>query len=83
MTALNPDDLQKMTAREVAALADVDHYAVRDEGFRRQAVAETKLARLQKQITKAHAEMMDAGKIIGCAFSEQRRKALHQHDDCS
>lgn len=75
MTGLNPADLQKMTASEVAGLADLDFYAVRDEGFRRQALAEAKLAKLRKQIEKAEREMTEAGQIINAALSEQRRAA--------
>ncbi len=74
---LNPADLQKMTAYEVANLADIDYYAVRDEGYRRQTAAETKLARLQKQIAQAHAEMTDAAKIINAALTEQERTAYY------
>ena len=75
MTNLNPADLQKMTAHEVANLADLDFYTVRDEGFRRQAIAEAKLARLQKQIAKAQAEMAEAAVIITAALHEQNRAA--------
>lgn len=75
MTNLNPTDLQKMSAYEVAGLADLDAYAVRDEGFRRQAAAEKKLARLQRQIEAAKREMGDAGKIIEAAFLELGRAA--------
>ena len=71
MTNLNPTDLQKMTANEVASLADLDFYAVRDEGFRRQDIAEAKVARLQKQIAKARAEMAEAAVIITAALREQ------------
>ena len=71
MTNLNPTDLQKMTANEVANLADLDFYAVRDEGFRRQDIAEAKVARLQKQIAKARAEMAEAAVIITAALREQ------------
>ena len=38
---LNARDLQTYTAAQVASLADVDVYSVRDEGARRQAAAET------------------------------------------
>lgn len=75
MANLNATDLQKMTAYEVAGLADLDSYAVRDEGFRRQSAAEKKLARLQKQIEAAKREMADAGKIIEAAFRELERAA--------
>jgi hypothetical protein len=72
---LNATDLQTYTAREVASLADVDVYAVRAEGERRQTAAEKKLARLQKQIAKAQAEMKEAGMILEAAFNEMRRAA--------
>jgi len=72
---LNPTDLQKMTALEVANLADIDVFAVRDEGFRRQTVAEKKLAKLTKQIEAAKREMAEAANIISAAFAEQARAA--------
>jgi hypothetical protein len=75
MTNLNAADLQKMTASEVASLADLDFYAVRDEGFRRQAAAEAKLAKIRKQLANAEREMAEAGAIITAALSEQRRAA--------
>lgn len=75
MTSLNAADLQKMTAREVANLADLDFYAVRDEGFRRQAAAEKKLAKLRKQMEAAQREMAEAGQIINAAFAEQNKAA--------
>ena len=72
---LNPTDLAKYTATEVANLADVDFYAVRNEGFRRQSAAEKKIAKLQKQIAAAQREMAEAALIIEAAFAEQRRAA--------
>lgn len=72
---LNATDLQNYTAEQVASLADVDFYAVRDEGFRRQTAAEKKLARLQKQIAKAQAEMKEAAMIIEAALAEQNKAA--------
>lgn len=72
---MTSQELAKMTAYEVANLADLDFYAVRDEGFRRQAAAEKKLDRLQKQIAKAQAEMAEATSIIEAAFVEQRKAA--------
>jgi hypothetical protein len=71
MDTLNAADLQKMTAAEVAGLADLDFYAVRDEGFRRQELAEKKIAKLKKQLAAAQAEMESAGKIITAALAEQ------------
>lgn len=75
MTNLNANDLMKMKATEVADLADVDFYAVRDEGFRRQTAAEAKLARLLKQVAKAQAEMAEAGLIITAALRQQQAEA--------
>jgi hypothetical protein len=75
MTNLNANDLMKMKATEVADLADVDFYAVRDEGFRRQTAAEAKLARLLKQVAKAQAEMAEAGSIITAALRQQQAEA--------
>lgn len=75
MENLNAADLQKMAAREVANLADLDVYAVRAEGFRRQTAAEKKIAKLQKQLAAAQREMSDAGIIINAAFQEMARAA--------
>jgi hypothetical protein len=72
---LNPADLQKWTAYEVANCADLDLYAVRAEGERRQDAAAKKLAKLQRQIAKAQAEMAEAHRIIEAALNEQRRVA--------
>lgn len=72
---LNASDLAKMTAYEVASLADVDFYSVRNEGFRRQNAAEKKIAKLRKQLAAAEAEMTEAGAIIEAAFREQARAA--------
>lgn len=73
MTNLNPADLQKMPAYEVANLADLDFHAVRDEGFRRQAIAEAKIQRAQNQIAKAQADMRAAAMIITAAFAQRNQ----------
>lgn len=70
MTNLNAADLAKYSAAEVASLADVDVYSVREEGFRRQTAAEKKIATLRKQLAKAEQEMRDAEIIITAAFRE-------------
>lgn len=75
MTNLSATDLQTYSASQVASLADLDFYAVRNEGFRRQSAAEKKLARLQKQIAAAQREMAEAGEIIEAALAQQRRAA--------
>jgi hypothetical protein len=75
MTNLSATDLQTYSAAQVASLVDVDFYAVRDEGFRRQSAAEKKLARLQKQIAAAQREMIEAEMIINAALDEQRKAA--------
>ena len=71
MNALNPTDLAKMPAHEVCGVADLDFYAVRDEGFRRQTAAEKKIAKLRAQLAKAEKEMADAHAIINAALREQ------------
>ena len=81
MDNLNANDLMKMKATEVANLADIDFYAVRDEGFRRQAAAEAKLARLAKQVAAAQAEMAAAAAIITAALNEQQAQADALQDD--
>lgn len=67
---LNPADLKTYTAKEVASLADVDAHAVRDEGARRQTIAEKKIARLEKQLAVARQELGGAGIIIQAAHVE-------------
>ena len=72
---LNPSDLQKYTAQQVASLADVDVYAVRAEGERRQVSAAKKLDRLAKQMAAARAEMAGGEVILRAAFAEMERSA--------
>ena len=74
---LNAKDLQTYTARQVASLVDVDVYAVRAEGERRQNAAEKKLAKLAKKLAKlakqieaAKKEMEDGAFILKAAFAE-------------
>lgn len=72
---LNPADLAAYTAQQVANLVDVDAYAVRDEGFRRQEAAMKKISRLKKQMAKAQKELAESGRIIEAALAEQKRAA--------
>lgn len=72
-TDLNPADLAKYSAAEVANLADLDMHAVRNEGERRQEAAMKKLASLKRQIVKAEAELAGAAIIILAAQKEARK----------
>lgn len=72
---LNAKDLQTYTARQVASLADVDVYAVRAEGERRQTAAEKKIARLMKQMEAAKKELAEGAMILKAAFDEMDRAA--------
>jgi len=72
-TELNPADLVKYSAKEVASLADLDMHAVRDEGFRRHAAAVKKLASLQRQMAKAQADLAAAEMIVAAADKEARK----------
>jgi hypothetical protein len=67
MSEINPADLRTYTAHEVASLADLDWQAVRDEGARRQDIAEKRIARLSKQLADAQKEMAEAHLIINAA----------------
>jgi hypothetical protein len=67
---LNAKDLGTYTADQVASLVDLDVHAVRDEGFRRQALAEKKLARLARQMAAARREMAESHRIIEAAFRQ-------------
>jgi hypothetical protein len=70
---LNPADLAKYTASEVANLADIDMHAVRDEGHRRHAAAVKKMASLQRQMAKAQADLAAAEMIVAAADAEARK----------
>lgn len=70
MTNLSAKDLATYTASQVASLADVDAYAVRDEGFRRQAAAEKKLAKALKAADEARQALTQSGTIIKAALAE-------------
>lgn len=72
-TELNPSDLAKYSAQEVTSLADVDMYAVRDEGYRRHAVAVRKLTSLQKQMAKVQSAIAEAEMIVAAADKEARK----------
>lgn len=68
--ALDPTELKTYSAAEVANLADMDKYAVRDEGHRRQEIAEKKLAKLRKQIEAAQKELAEAQLIMTAANAQ-------------
>jgi hypothetical protein len=70
MTNLSSQDLAKYSATEVASLADVDVYAVRAEGERRQAAAQKRIASLCKQIAKEEANLTGSHIIMKAAFAE-------------
>jgi aminoglycoside phosphotransferase (APT) family kinase protein len=72
---LNSADLATYTAQQVASLADVDRWAVKSEGFRRQTAAERKIARLTKQLKAARKELAESASIIEAAFAEEGRAA--------
>jgi hypothetical protein len=75
MANLNAEDLKTYTAAQVASLADVDIYAVRDEGFRRQTAAEKKLARALKAVEAARHELAESATIITAAFDAKNSLA--------
>lgn len=70
---LNAADLATYTAVQVASLADVDVYAVRAEGERRQNAAEKKIASLMKQLSKAQAMMAEGEVILNAAHAEMMK----------
>jgi hypothetical protein len=63
-------DLQKFNAYECINSADLDPWMVRDEGHRRQAAAVAKLARLERQMAKAQAELAESHRIIEAGLRE-------------
>jgi hypothetical protein len=72
---LNSSDLATYSADQVASLADVDVYAVRAEGERRQNAAEKKIASLLMQLGKARAMMSDGGTILNAAHRQMMKEA--------
>ena len=68
-------EIQKLNAYECIGMADLDAHLVRDEGFRRQTVAEKKLARLMKQVAAAKKEMAEAGMIAAAGMAELAKAA--------
>ena len=70
---LNAADLATYTASQVASLADVDVYAVRAEGERRQNAAEKKIASLMKQLARAQAMMAEGEVILNAAHREMMK----------
>ena len=74
-STLNPADLALYTAAQVASLADVDVYAVRAEGERRQNQAEKKIASLMKQLAKARELMEEGETILDAEFAQMMKEA--------
>jgi hypothetical protein len=72
---LSAADLAAYTAQQVASLADVDVYAVRAEGERRQNAAEKKIASLMKQLEAARRMMADGEVILNAAHREMMNEA--------
>lgn len=69
--SLNPNDLKKYSAFEVASLVDVDAHAVRDEGARRQDAADKKIKKIKKQLEQAQKELADSHIILN-AFHNRK-----------
>ena len=68
---LDPTDLKKYSAIEVASLVDVDAYAVRDEGARRQDAADKKIEKLKKQLEQAQKELADSHIILNAFYNRK------------
>ena len=64
---LDPESVKTWTNYEVESSAHIDRWTVRNEGFRRAAIAEKKIAKLKKQLAAAMAEHESAGRIIHAA----------------
>ncbi len=69
-TTLNPADLMKLTNGEVRGLADIDCWAVRNEGFRRHEIAAKKIIRLEKALHKARLEAAEAELIVKASLAQ-------------
>lgn len=69
-TGLNAADLATYTADQVASLADLDPWAVRDEAYRRNTAACKALERAKKALAKAEREIAESVVILDAARRE-------------
>lgn len=68
-----PLDLSKYATAELKLVVDIDHYAVRDEAYRRSPLLAKKLTTAEKQVTALQEELKECGLAIDAASAEARR----------
>jgi predicted dinucleotide-utilizing enzyme len=80
--SLDPDvplDLSKYATAELKLAVDLDHYAVRDEAYRRSERLVKRLATAEKRVSDLHQELKECGLAIDAASkqatAEQNRTA--------
>ena len=80
--SLGPDvplDLSKYATAELQLAVDLDHYAVRDEAYRRSERLVKRLATAEKRVSDLHQELKQCGLAIDAASkqatAEQNRTA--------
>jgi hypothetical protein len=62
-----PLDLSKYATAELKLAADLDHYAVRDEAYRRSERLVKRLATAEKLVSDLHQELKECGVAIDAA----------------
>ena len=72
---LDPDeplDLSKYATAELKLMVDLDHYAVRDEAYRRSERLVKRLATAEKRASDLHRELKQCGLAIDAASKQAR-----------
>jgi chaperonin cofactor prefoldin len=74
-----PLNLSKYATAELKLMVDLDHYAVRDEAYRRSERLVKRLATAEKRVSDLHQELKECGLAIDAASkqatAEQNRTA--------
>ena len=65
-----PLDLSKYATAELKLVVDLDHYAVRDEAYRRSERLVKRLATAEKRVSDLHQELKQCGLAIDAASKQ-------------
>lgn len=65
-----PLDLSKYATAELKLVVDLDHYAVRDEAYRRSERLVKRLATAEKRVSDLHQELKECGLAIDAASKQ-------------
>jgi hypothetical protein len=71
-----PLDLSKYATAELKLVVDLDHYAVRDEAYRRSGRIVKRLATAEKRIANLQQELKDCGLAIDAASKQARAEQI-------